>query len=925
MKKKLIILLYLAIFSSLCLTAQTHTSRYYFNRADDYVKANAWDEAKREIDAGLKIYPDDPDLRYLNGLYYYYELKDLQSARYNLVKAIQTNDQHFRAKRVMVDVESEQKHYSSAICYINELLEFQPYDRDLWRRKISLYRNMGNQVEADNALERLSHIYPNDSIVLHDLRNRNRENWNVMLQKSSTYETADNLEQWLDIDPNNLDYYLELINIYQQLGENDRAIGVANRGLLHFPRNSQIVHKAVGILTENGLYQQALAFARQHGGEATLYNGVLRELADNARLNDPYDVNGRLYARTHDRDALHYLLNTALIRGYYDDARVYLNESYKQNGRTADLLMKQYSLEKRFGNEQLAYRLLQELYTLNPKDTELIEQYVGMMLELANRDIASEQWTDACIHQQRVLDIMNPTDEAWPAVVSRQISVLGRLNRIDDARQLYKVAAATDYRNISRYASAYEDIVASRLKILIDEERYDVALEQARTLLDNVPNSEVALRCCINMSQTLKRSDDFHRYARQGYDKFPDNPYFIVKQAVSLREQGHTADALALLHPRVEADEYVNPQLAAAFTGISQEWVDDLLKERLANEALAVIDSALVYDADNRELLYSKGVAYELLKDYRLAYVLQHSNYNPSNAEQAEWYEHMRYLHFRSFENRIDATYTHAYYDTREGALGSTAHLYSIASVTYSKVRPLNTYTGGVSYKGIDGYHADGESESGGVGLEFMAQWEHTFNHRWSGMVSGAYSTKYFNKLSFNVSASYAADCGWTPSLRLGYRRTPETYLFLSQGSSELYTHNKYNLYVISPSVEKSWETIKTTLTADFSILQSKLYYNLGLKGKLFINDDNISSVSLLAGFGSFPELSFFEQTALRGISHTNAMIGFDAQYLLTHNLYVGIAGSWNTCYNPYRLDDGSLTSSYRNIYTISMQMHVAF
>ena len=108
-------------------------------------------------------------------------------------------------------------------------------------------------------------------------------------------------------------------------------------------------------------------------------------------------------------------------------------------------------------------------------------------------------------------------------------------------------------------------------------------------------------------------------------------------------------------------------------------------------------------------------------------------------------------------------------------------------------------------------------------------------------------------------------------------------------------------------------------------MLDSKLYYNVGLKGKLFINNDNISSVSLITGFGSFPELSFFEQTALRGISHTNAMIGFDAQYLLTHNLYIGVAGSWNTCYNPYRQADGSLTASYRNIYSVTMQMHVAF
>lgn len=62
-------ILSLCIIVCTCLnvSAQIHTSRYYFNRADDYAKANAWNEAKREIDAGLEQYPDDPDLRYLNG------------------------------------------------------------------------------------------------------------------------------------------------------------------------------------------------------------------------------------------------------------------------------------------------------------------------------------------------------------------------------------------------------------------------------------------------------------------------------------------------------------------------------------------------------------------------------------------------------------------------------------------------------------------------------------------------------------------------------------------------------------------------------------------------------------------------------------------------------------------------------------------
>jgi hypothetical protein len=314
------------------------------------------------------------------------------------------------------------------------------------------------------------------------------------------------------------------------------------------------------------------------------------------------------------------------------------------------------------------------------------------------------------------------------------------------------------------------------------------------------------------------------------------------------------------------------------------------------------------------------------MKEYANAFEYQKKYYEPSNAEQAEYYQHMRYLGFRSLKNRVDASYTQAFYDNRVDNLSSRAHLYSIASVSYSRVGTDDTYTGQVSYKGIDGYHNEYDSESGGVGLEFMGQWEHTFNHRWSGMVNVAFSTRYFNKFGANVSASYALGHGWTPSLKLGYRRTPKTYLYLINADEKTAGVNgEYSLFLVSPSVEKSWERIKATLSVDVTEMRSSVYYNIGMKGKLFFNDDNISSVSLLTGFGSFPELTFFEQTALRNVSHTNAMVGFDAQYLFTRHMYVGLAGSWNTCFSPYVDSEGLLNESYRNIFSLTLQLHLAF
>ena len=936
LERRLLLFLLLTLCPMLLapISAQEHLPDYYVQRAEGYLPTNSWQELKHEVDEGLKFYPDNPDLRYLNGRYFY-TAKNLHEARYNLVRATQNDDQHFKAKRLLVDVEDDLKHYTSAICYINELLEFQPYDRDLWRRKIGLYRKIGNEVQANSALERLAHIYPNDTVVREELRNQHRQSWNSILKKSNLREAAEDLERWIDLDPHNLSYYLELASIQERLGEYERALGTVNRGLHEFPNDGELVHKALGIMTELGLYTQALSFAKQHGGTGQLYAGLLREVADDARLHDAYEANGRLYATTHDHDALNYLINTALTRGYYDDARYYLAEAMSQEGRTAALLMKLYDLERRFGNEEKAFKILEELYTKNPDDEELTENYAALMLQLGSHEMEGEQWLEARKHLARALDLITPEQEVWPALVARQITVLGHLGKYSEARALYhETALQTDKENAARFAATFEEIVGNRLRLLIAEEQYEQALAEAQALAEDLPSSEVALRTCINMSQTLERNDLFQQYAQKGYELHPNVPYFVIKQAISLQQQHREADALALVSPKQGNDEWRNPQLKAAYSGIASDWAAQLFKSHMPDIALQVVDSALVYDPKNKELLYTKGLAHEKLKQFSQAYELQRRNYEPGNAEQQEFYEHMRYLGFRSLKNRVDASYTYAAYDTREGNLATIAHLYSIATFTYSCLLQRDAITGQISYKGIDGQpkgteeelEAGEEFEAGGVGLEFMGQWEHTFGARWSGMASLAWSTRYFNTWSGNLSATYSADKDWNFSLRLGYRRTPKSYIFLNSGNNYTLEQERYHLFLLSPSVEKAWsERIRTTANADLAIIRSGFYYNIGVKGKLFFKDDNISSVALLTSLGTFPELTFFEQTALQRLSHLNAMVGFDAQYLLTRHLYIGLTGSWNTCYDPYRRADGSMVNHYRNIYTICAQLHLAF
>jgi tetratricopeptide (TPR) repeat protein len=134
------------------------------NQVKNLYKAGNWEAGKKLVDEGMKKYPKESDLKMLSGRYYHHQ-KQYDKARYELKKSLEWNTKNVDAKQILVNVEQESKRYSSAICYVNELLEVNPYWKGLWNRKIELYELQGNTVEANRLRKRLSHIYPKDSKV----------------------------------------------------------------------------------------------------------------------------------------------------------------------------------------------------------------------------------------------------------------------------------------------------------------------------------------------------------------------------------------------------------------------------------------------------------------------------------------------------------------------------------------------------------------------------------------------------------------------------------------------------------------------------------------------------------------------------------------------------------------------------------------
>lgn len=138
----------------------------------------------------------------LNGVYYYH-FKQYDEARRYLLLAMRDDEANTQALELLVRVEQETGHYSTAISHVNKLLEYSPYNARLWRTMIELYRLDGNDLEADRLLERLYTIYPEDSTIQKAVLYKEQLRYYDLHRAGNTQGEEEALKRILSIDPKN--------------------------------------------------------------------------------------------------------------------------------------------------------------------------------------------------------------------------------------------------------------------------------------------------------------------------------------------------------------------------------------------------------------------------------------------------------------------------------------------------------------------------------------------------------------------------------------------------------------------------------------------------------------------------------------------------------------------------------------------------
>lgn len=951
-----------------------HTPDYYAYNVRQAFKKGNWNDGKRLLDEGLKVYPDETNLNQLAGSYYYHQ-KSYDDSRYYLIRSVRADQSNVEAKQLLVNVEDSTKNYSSAICYVNELLEVNPYWKGLWRRKIQLFRKQGNVEEANRLLHRFCKIYPNDSTMRRDQGGYLEEEYLEAKNKGDKKAIINTLSELVRFNTDNEEYYLALSNQLLQDGKETEAIEVAERGVSNLPQSSNLAIKKASILAGQARYSEALTFTEacmkknRSGKLASFYNELRLEAARSEAKRDPYVLYGKVYEAQKSQEALDYLLSTSITRGYYEDALFYINETRKRTGETPALLYKAYIVNKRMGNERTANNLLSKLYERTPNNPDVADELARLRLEQAARYMDDESYTEALGYLQFTAD--NAVDqELIEAAYNRMVTCYTNLHRYKDADEVLetlhnrfpersnyveKKANLMTLRNHTKDAldflydtaqntsddldrltvvSAYEEIAVPYIKSLNNLGATGRAYNESERLLELLPSSELGLHYAVNTSAQLRDWEAFDNHVAAGRRYYPDSHFYLVKQASILQRQENYTDALELLRP--ELDEYMGDTLLInAYSENSCDWANALIKRHEPDSAIVVIDSALVFNPQNRDLLYTKGLAYEALHQYDSAYVYQ-KYYQPSFLEASEYRHHLNSLQSRGYRNNLRLEYLQSRY-------GDEDVLTSVATIEYSRKLKddKNTITGRVNYAGRDGDINGSYATTqvpGGTGFQIQGEWEHKFNTKWTGMINAAWANKYFPDLMANVRLTRTFKNEWELEAHGGYRRI-NTYKkdFEFDTSTNEWTFSNWdkqqqNLFNVGVGAAKTLNDFWVNAKVDGYLLHKKPYFNVTAQGKYFLLGDGRTCIQAVGGVGSAPEAAVLDYAMPNSFEHLNTMVGLGAQYQIHPHVTLGVQGEWHTFYSQTNGRIGTQTnytdiikSTYKNLFNVDFQVLISF
>lgn len=889
------------------------TTAYYELNIRDHFKKGDWAGAKPLLDEAIKKYPQMSAFHELMGRYYLNQAEAAtgknatalyDKARYYLIRSISIDEKNVQSRYYMLRLETETKHYSSAIVYCNDLLEENPYNEELWRKKIDLYRKLGNNAEADRLLERIFAIYSGDDQLRKDLverktvlAKRQRENGDWQGQEQT-------VRQLVELEPKNAEAQHALVNILYRSGRTAEAAEAAAQAAAETGQTT-FVEKRAGMLCEMNRSREAVEYVKGYmartGNKSltSLLNDMEEEAARAAQYNDAYTSYAKIYDSQHSLEALDYLVNTSIQRWYLDDAAIYIEESLKRRGETPKMLYNQYLVQKRLGNNRKANTLLENLYSRYPDNEDIAEEMMLYLIDSAKEMMDQHLYAEAVPVLERVYN-----SNAYPylresaeqrlyncyfqtkqyAKAEKLLEQMDGVRRISQTAMLYSawgkqkqalnfLAEAynecphddIDTRNLISYS--YEEISLPFIKNLIAAGRIAEAGKQAKEAIEICPDNVDLLRYGITTAQRRGDETALAQYVYRGRTLYPNDPYFILKDAQQRHLAGDHKASLEEIVPLLQ--EYAGDSLLVAlYVESNIEMAKEFMTAKQPDEALLVVNAALEVDPENSELYYVQGQAYEQKKEWKLAYE-SYRKYKPGYAELAEHRHHLESLFHHTLRNSVSLEY-------QQARLGSEDAITGNAFINYTRVCNKRTaINAGLTYAGRDGSTSSGNALTnaisqeitkieqgvtkteqnetdipaetdmtrGGTGVQLSFGLEHAFTHRFTGKIEVSAATRYFPLVMGRLSCTFDMKKDWQLTALACYRMV-HSYQGIYNWQKFISNYENGRAIVDSLYARTGWEESKKSM-AQVGIGLNKTINKFVLGGEisgLYISDAPRSS-----------------------------------------------------------------------------------
>ncbi|MEN5194269.1 tetratricopeptide repeat protein [Sphingobacterium faecium] len=897
---------------------------------NELYKQGKWEEGKKRADETLKKNPKDGDMRMLVGKYHLHH-QQYEHARYELAKSLMYAPANVDAKHMLIAVETETKRYSSAICYINELLEINPYWKGLWRKKIDLYRKMGNHVEADRLLKRIAQIYPEDKELKKDQIYIVDQRIAEVKKSGKIDETIQISKQLIDDQPRQTETYLSLVDHYIKAGDYNNALVYAERGLNQFAGNTNFVQKKIAILDHQQRYSELLSFLdmeMKNGRASNLrsqYNYFLLEAARNAKNNDPLNLYGKIFMGSPgNREAFDYVFNELLAKEQYEEALATLIKHRRSVGARKDLDMKELAVYQKMNASGKVAALTREYMVKYPGDSDLKESYVKMMLQQAKANmldgkisLAISDWQQILLYGDReaieiaqqglynafvteknypdaltILDEMLLNSPKEVNLMIKKADLYNKQERYEDALTLYEEIMVTSQQvERERLIGGYGEMIAPWIKKFKESYNLTIARSLTERWLSLDESNQDALMYGINLADQLKDYHAMLSYAEKGVKYHESDLTFTIKLAEAMN---HMADKLGdswnLLHRQVQLNPFHEP-LVNTFIHTTEQYAGRLLKTKDHHRALLTIDTGLHYNEHYKMLKYMKGLAYEGLRQYDSAYHYQQF-YEPSLLEFKDFKSHLNYIGQKSLRNYIGISHLRARF-------GDDYVISSISTAEYTRLaRSGAAYTGRMNYAGRDE----------GKGIQGQVEWSNPWTDKLSTRIDLALSNKFFAKIALNAAALYEWKPTWEGELGVGYRR-----FFSDQ-----------NLLNLNVGITKEIDDFRLGAKLSNFFLDSEgerfYLYSVVARAQYLMNNPR-NYILVLGSIGNSPDIDLVNNQLYNSFNVLNAMVGAGIGRSITKNVGASVIGTW---YN-FQTDRSVIATSYRNLYNLYVQLHVSF